>query len=272
MTVAQEALQASIRAQTGTAHSLPEDWMALFDLEGIAAGHINERQLVWINGRLGTTHKALADARHAFALAQGKSHWSELTEIPALVLDDPTLRLSYDYVAGIYRQWNGSAMATVAAPSLPGETTGLGAIFPAGQAITWVIDAVAPTPSGVKYAFSLDANGSGEQVRLYQAGTGNLVFHTRTGNANTGVCSGPGPSTGANFIAAGVSATDDFALYANGASIATDNAGALPASALTDLNVGWSHNGGALFGETIRSIRFYLARKENSWLAAETTA
>lgn len=84
MTSSQDALQASIRSHTGTAYSLNEDWTALFNQDGIAAGSFEERQLAWINARLGTAHTTLVEARHAFAVGQGKDVWSELDAIGAV--------------------------------------------------------------------------------------------------------------------------------------------------------------------------------------------
>lgn len=81
MNSSQDALHAAIRTLTGTDYSLNEDWTALFDQEGIAAGSFEERQLAWINARMGSGFATLAEARNAYAANFGKTMWSELENI-----------------------------------------------------------------------------------------------------------------------------------------------------------------------------------------------
>ncbi len=117
MTQAAEGLQSSIRAQTGTANSRAEDWHSLFDLEGIASGSFNERQLAWLNQRLGTAHRTLADARHAFALSQGKTQWGELNEI--LPVDT---RVSLNFASESFAVHDGSMLVGYAIDTIPGSS------------------------------------------------------------------------------------------------------------------------------------------------------
>lgn len=78
MATNQELQQASVRAVTGTAYSYNDDWMALFDLQGIAEGAFNDRMLVFLNGYLGTSYKNINDAKKAFAVSKGFTSWNEL--------------------------------------------------------------------------------------------------------------------------------------------------------------------------------------------------
>lgn len=77
----QSGVQASIRANTGTAHNYQGDWHALFDADGIAAGTFNERLLTWINGQLSAAYANIADAMQAFAVSQGFSSWSAMDSL-----------------------------------------------------------------------------------------------------------------------------------------------------------------------------------------------
>jgi len=74
----QSARQASIRTVTGTAGTYNEDWLALFDSESIAAGTFNERLLLWLEGRNGTTGLTLDGQKAAFAIAEGVDSWNDL--------------------------------------------------------------------------------------------------------------------------------------------------------------------------------------------------
>lgn len=112
-----EALQASLRAATGTAHSFNEDWLALFDAEDIPPGHFDERQLVWINTRLGTNHETLADARNAFAVLQGKASWGELVEIDKV-------RVSLNMASQRFWIYDGSGHVSYPFASIPSSTFG----------------------------------------------------------------------------------------------------------------------------------------------------
>lgn len=50
----------------------------LFDYEGIPAGTFNERQLRFINGRMGESYTNLNQAMQAFAESKGAFNWSSL--------------------------------------------------------------------------------------------------------------------------------------------------------------------------------------------------
>lgn len=78
MATNQEARQLSIRDSTSTAGMLNEDWHALFDDAGVAAGTFNERMLAWINERLSASYASLPEAMQAFAADQGYSNWSSM--------------------------------------------------------------------------------------------------------------------------------------------------------------------------------------------------
>lgn len=119
MTIAQEALQASIRALTGSNRTLDEDWMTLFDAEGIAAGTFEERYLTWLNTRLGSSQATLADAQHAFAVAQGKTQWSDVTEIREA---DASIRTSLHFGTETYRIHNGSNLVSYGLGAIPNST------------------------------------------------------------------------------------------------------------------------------------------------------
>jgi hypothetical protein len=57
VTTNQEGLHATVRALTSTARSYNEDWHALFDDDGIAAGPFDSRMLAWINAALSTSRR-----------------------------------------------------------------------------------------------------------------------------------------------------------------------------------------------------------------------
>ena len=78
MTTNQEGVHAAVRAVTGTSRSYNEDWHALFDDEGIAAGPFNERMLAWINATLGTSYSNVNAAMQAFAVDQGFTNWASM--------------------------------------------------------------------------------------------------------------------------------------------------------------------------------------------------
>ncbi len=73
-----EAIQQSVRAATGTTGTYEEDWIALFEAAGIAAGFFNDRLLAWINTALGSSYAFLPDAMRAMALEDGVSRWGEI--------------------------------------------------------------------------------------------------------------------------------------------------------------------------------------------------
>jgi hypothetical protein len=73
-----EAIQQSVRAETGTSLTYEEDWHTLWDSAGIADGEFNERMLLWINDRLGTSYQDINDAMQAFAEDEGYSSFGEI--------------------------------------------------------------------------------------------------------------------------------------------------------------------------------------------------
>lgn len=78
MNTNQELRQASVRAVTGTTLTYNGDWMALFDMEGIAAGPFNQRFLAWINARLSSAYTELNGAKAAFAAAEGVARFADI--------------------------------------------------------------------------------------------------------------------------------------------------------------------------------------------------
>jgi hypothetical protein len=84
----QGLLQESIRGVTSTTYPLNGDWLALFALAGITTGTWDERCLQWINGELSASYTNLADAQHAFAVAQGFDRWSDMAGLAPVVEQD----------------------------------------------------------------------------------------------------------------------------------------------------------------------------------------
>jgi hypothetical protein len=72
--------QASARNLSGfaTGTNYNEDFLRLFDAQGVAAGTFDERQLRWINARMGATFTNLDEAMQAYATGQGVYNWSSL--------------------------------------------------------------------------------------------------------------------------------------------------------------------------------------------------
>ena len=72
--------QASARNLSGfaTGSNYNEDLLRLFDAQGVAAGTFNERQLRWINARMGASFTNLDEAMQAYATGQGVYNWSSL--------------------------------------------------------------------------------------------------------------------------------------------------------------------------------------------------
>jgi hypothetical protein len=93
----QSALQAAIRASTGTTHDMNGDWLALFASAGMSTGSFNERMLAWLNGELSASYPSLPAAQQAYAVAQGAARWSDLTTIAAGT-PDGALVLGGDYL------------------------------------------------------------------------------------------------------------------------------------------------------------------------------
>lgn len=72
--------QASARAISGFAPgaNYNEDLLRLFDAQGIPAGTFDERQLRWINARLGSSYTNLREAMQVYAVGQGAYNWSAM--------------------------------------------------------------------------------------------------------------------------------------------------------------------------------------------------
>lgn len=72
--------QVSAKALSGfaTATNYNEDFLRLFDAGGVPAGTFNERQLRWINDRMGGGYTNLNDAMQAYAAGQGFYNWSSM--------------------------------------------------------------------------------------------------------------------------------------------------------------------------------------------------
>lgn len=70
--------QASVRAVTGTALDYNGDWMALFDLAGIAKGFFDERFLAWLNLKLSATYASLPSAMQALASSLGVFNFNSI--------------------------------------------------------------------------------------------------------------------------------------------------------------------------------------------------
>lgn len=81
----QGLLQQSIRDATGTTETFNGDWMALFDLDGIATGAFNERLLGWINLTLSAAYDNLPNAQAAFAANQDADTWSAIGALTTLL-------------------------------------------------------------------------------------------------------------------------------------------------------------------------------------------
>lgn len=77
----QSLRQAQVRAQSGTARNLNEDWHAYWDLQAIPEGNFNERMLQWINQALTTSFVNVADAMQAYAEDRGFLNWSSMNDL-----------------------------------------------------------------------------------------------------------------------------------------------------------------------------------------------
>ena len=73
-----EELHSALRTRTSTTGTLNEDWHALFDLDGIAAGTFNERLLAWLEAKLAATYDNLPRAKQEYAEAEGFSNWDSI--------------------------------------------------------------------------------------------------------------------------------------------------------------------------------------------------
>jgi hypothetical protein len=72
--------QASARNLSGftTGTNYNEDLLRLFDAQSVPAGTFDERQLRWINTRLGSSYTDLREAMHVYATGQGAYNWSAM--------------------------------------------------------------------------------------------------------------------------------------------------------------------------------------------------
>ena len=77
----QSGVQQAIRDSTGITGTWSEDWSALFDADGTAAGTWNERMLAWINATLTASYTNINAAMQAYAVDQGFANWSSMNTI-----------------------------------------------------------------------------------------------------------------------------------------------------------------------------------------------
>lgn len=117
VTVNRETVQTAIRDLTASELSLNEDWTTLFDLEGIEAGDFNDRQLAWLNWRLGTNHTVLQEARRDFAADQETDLWNDLTSIP-----DAGARIALNMIDQKFSIHDGARMVAYGFDEIPNST------------------------------------------------------------------------------------------------------------------------------------------------------
>jgi len=82
----QEARHQSIQAITGTSGSYNEDWVALFDLLGIASGDFNGRFIAWLQLATGSSKTNINDLTNEYATQLGFDNWSTVTYIAPVSL------------------------------------------------------------------------------------------------------------------------------------------------------------------------------------------
>ena len=70
--------QASVRTYSGTSLNYEGDWLALFNLLGVADGDYNGRMIGFINQTLASTYPDLNGAQYAFAANSNAGSWNEL--------------------------------------------------------------------------------------------------------------------------------------------------------------------------------------------------
>ncbi len=75
MATNQEARHLSVRNQTGTSRTYNEDWIALFDLDGVIAGTFNERFIRWLQDKLTTTENNVNNLMQEYAESKGYANW-----------------------------------------------------------------------------------------------------------------------------------------------------------------------------------------------------
>ncbi len=133
MNTNQELRQASVRAVTGTAYTYNGDWMALFDMEGIAAGPFNQRFLAWINARLSSAYTELNGAKAAFAAAEGVDRFADIGVFVATSGPDVTAPI----------------LSSPSDTATTSGTTGSGFVYTneADGTLYWVVSTSATAPS-----------------------------------------------------------------------------------------------------------------------------
>lgn len=77
----QSQRQSQVRAASGTARNLNEDWHAYWDVLGIADGNFDERMLLWVNQALSTSFVNTANAMQAYAEDRGFLNWSSMNDL-----------------------------------------------------------------------------------------------------------------------------------------------------------------------------------------------
>lgn len=174
MTTNQEGVHAAVRAVTGTSRSYNEDWHALFDNEGIAAGPFNARMLAWINATLGTSYTNVNEAMQAFAVDQGFTNWSSMnTFVAGVPMHTDGMLFEYRFAEG-----SGTTVADSMAGTYP-----INLDLPTTPNYTW-------TSKGVSLASGLIQTPSIPGLRtvafLYRVGRGDTSGFTLSGGASSG--------------------------------------------------------------------------------------
>ena len=87
MSTNQGLKQDAVREITSTTGSYNEDWMALFDAEGIADGEFNGRFVAWLQQATSSASTNINDLKARFAELSGASNWSSVGASPLMVQD-----------------------------------------------------------------------------------------------------------------------------------------------------------------------------------------
>lgn len=96
MATNQELRHISVRAQTATTGTYDEDWLALFDLDGVPSGTFDERMMMWLQDKLTTTESNLNNLMNEYAISKGFTNWSAMglfTVLFSLLLESGDQRL-----------------------------------------------------------------------------------------------------------------------------------------------------------------------------------
>lgn len=144
MTTNQEGRQAAIRASTGTTGQAVEDWHALFDDAGIAAGSFNERMLAWINAELGTSYTNLNGAMWAYADNAGYDRWNAMATLVLAVAGaeelagDEANALALDFTDDYYQSSTGFyGSAYILDAATPANDTNTSPVTAASSLLTY---------------------------------------------------------------------------------------------------------------------------------------